>query len=335
MTSTGAKFTDASGIATMATLTLPLGPLMAKLDVFLETEIACFEPEVRDLVRYTFAHSGKRLRPILVFFCGWGGKERDADLVKAAAIVEMVHLATLVHDDILDGATLRHKAPTLVAKYGAHASVLLGDALFSEALRLAAQYPTTEVCRIVAYATRKVCEGEIAQTFRRGDDRIAIESYYRMIELKTAELFRAACRLGAYVGGYGDDFVRAADNFGTHLGTAYQIYDDVADLVGDEAAIGKTLGTDLASGKFTLPILFHLEKMAREDRSRFVNECSEMKNSDLRNALLRSNALSRTAAAFDAEVAASRSSISPFGNLPSHEPMNALVVFVGSLMPKF
>jgi octaprenyl-diphosphate synthase len=201
MTMPGAKFTDSSGVVTMATLTAPLAPLMSKLDAFLESEVECFEPEVRDMVRYTFSHSGKRLRPILVFFSGWGGSGNEDDLVKAAAIVEMVHLATLVHDDILDGATLRHKAPTLVAKYGAHASVLLGDALFSEALRLAAQYPTTEVCRAVALATRRVCEGEITQTFRRGDDRISLELYYRMIELKTAELFRAACGLGRSGGG--------------------------------------------------------------------------------------------------------------------------------------
>jgi len=334
MTSSDAKFSDATGAVTMATLTAPLEPLMLKLDAFLEREIECFEPEVREIVRYTFSHSGKRLRPILVFFCGWGGKGRVDDMVKAAAIVEMVHLATLVHDDILDGATLRHKAPTLVAKYGAHASVLLGDALFSEALRLATQYPSTEICRIVAHATRKVCEGEICQTFKRGDARISLVLYYRMIELKTAELFRAACRIGACVGGYGETFVAAADEYGMHLGTAYQIYDDVADLVGDEASIGKTLGTDLASGKFTMPVLFYLEKMTVKERNDFANKCAEMSNTDLREAFSGSDALARTAAAFKTEIEASARSLYPFKNLPSCEPMGLLAVFVSGLMPK-
>jgi octaprenyl-diphosphate synthase len=334
MTLSGTQFTDPAGAVSMATLTAPLAPLMARLDVFLESEVDCFEPEVRDLVRYTFSHSGKRLRPILVFFCGWGGAGKVEDLVKAAAIVEMVHLATLVHDDILDGATLRHKAPTLVAKYGAHASVLLGDALFSEALRLAAQYPSTEVCRVVAHATRKVCEGEICQTFRRGDDRISLDSYYRMIELKTAELFRAACRLGAYVGGYDTDFVKAADDYGMHLGTAYQIFDDMADLVGDEASIGKTLGTDLASGKFTMPVLFFLETLSHEARADFVSSCAGISNDDLRKAFAGSDAFARTTAAFDAEVASSLHAIALFAKLPAHEPMRALTQFVGALVPK-
>ena len=244
------------------------------------------------------------------------------------------NLATLVHDDILDGATLRHKAPTLVAKYGAHASVLLGDALFSEALRLAAQYPTTEVCRIVARATRKVCEGEICQTFKRGDDRISLESYYRMIELKTAELFRAACYLGAYVGGYGTSFTEAADAYGMHLGTAYQIFDDVADLVGNEATIGKTLGTDLASGKFTMPVLFYLNGKSEAARNDFVKNCSKMTNTELRGIFSGTDVFSRTKAAFDTEIAAAFASIAPFENNPCHEPMRALASMIDSMMPE-
>jgi len=330
----GAKFTDDLGCVTIATLTAPIAPLMSELDTFLESEVDCFEPEVREMVRYTFSHSGKRLRPILVFFGGWGGRGSDDDLVKAAAIVEMVHLATLVHDDILDGATLRHKAPTLVAKYGAHVSVLLGDALFSEALRLSAQYPTTEVCRIVALATRRVCEGEIGQTFRRGDDRLSLESYYRMIELKTAELFRAACRLGAYVGGYGAGFEDAADEYGMHLGTAYQIYDDMTDLVGDEAGIGKTLGTDLASGKFTMPVLFLLERMPSDERNYFVKNCAAMTSAELRRAFADSDALARTGAAFDSEIRASARATAAFEALPSVVPMRLLAMFVRGLMPK-
>jgi octaprenyl-diphosphate synthase len=320
----------------MASLTGPLKPQMSALDAFLEAEVLEFEPEVQELVRYTFAHSGKRLRPMLVFFSGWGADASAMQgLVKAAAVVEMVHLATLVHDDILDSATLRHNAPTLVAQNGAHVAVLLGDALFSEALRLAAQFPTTEVCRVVALATRRVCSGEIGQTFQRGNDALSREAYYRVIELKTAELFRASCFLGAYVGGHGDEFAKAADAFGLHLGTAYQIFDDVADLVGDEAAIGKTLGTDLASGKFTLPLLMLLEGRDEKDRAELEKELSSMKAADIGRLLSEGNIIARVRDAFEAEVRAAEDALAPFASLPASEPLNALASYVRGLMARF
>ena len=329
-------FTDSSGAVTMASLNEPLVPMMSALGVFLDDEVGQFEPEVQELVRYTFAHSGKRLRPILVFFSGWGTDEAvKDDLVKAAAIVEMVHLATLVHDDILDDATLRHNAPTLVAQNGAHVAVLLGDALFSEALRLAAQFKTTEVCRVVAQATRRVCEGEIGQTFQRGNDKLSREAYYRVIELKTAELFRAACFLGAYVGGQGELLAKAADDYGLHLGTAYQIFDDVADLLGEESAIGKTLGTDIASGKFTLPILLLLEGKSAEERAELVKKLPELSASKLRKLLEYNDIIVRVRSAFRAEVDAALGAIEPFGNRPAAEPLKALAVYVRGLIARF
>jgi octaprenyl-diphosphate synthase len=297
---------------------------MASLNTFLESEVGQFEPEVQEMARYTFAHSGKRLRPILVFFSGWGGKGDSAEVVKAAAIVEMVHLATLVHDDILDSATLRHGAPTLVAKYGAHQAVLLGDALFSEALRLAAQFPTTEICRIVATATRRVCEGEIGQTFARGNDRLTRAAYYRVIELKTAELFRASCRLGD-----------AADDYGMHLGTAYQIFDDVADILGDEKSIGKTLGTDLASGKFTLPLLLLLEKSPEAERAKIAAGLAKRDGAELRRMLVEAGVVEAVRAAFDAEVDAALAALKPFAANASCEPLDSLATFVRGLMERY
>ena len=332
MTTRATGFVENDGTVTMASLTGPLSPLMSRLDAFLLREGAEFEPEVRDMVDYAFAHSGKRLRPILVFFAGWGAKGRDAELVKAAAIVEMVHLATLVHDDLLDSASLRHGAPTLVAKYGAHASVLVGDAMFSEALRLAATFDTTEVCRVVALATRRVCAGEIGQTFARGDDQLSLEKYNRVIELKTAELFRASCRLGALAGGESAAFADAADVYGMHLGTAYQIFDDVADLVGDEKKIGKTLGTDLASGKFTLPLLLLLEGLSGEERKAFARRLAGLSPEEMRALFTEKRILPRVREAFHAEVGAAVAAIAPFGTVPGREPLTQLAVFVSSLM---
>lgn len=243
----------------------PLVAHLGALDGFLGAQVPEFEPQVRPLVEYTLQHRGKRLRPGLVFFAGWTGGAPIDPLVRAAAVVELVHLATLVHDDILDEACLRHNSPTVAARYGRHAAVLLGDALFAHALVLAAQFPTTEVCRVVSMATRQVCSGEICQTFERGNAGLSLGQYFRIIRLKTAELFEASCRLGASLAYPGEpDYAEACAIYGRHLGCAYQIFDDIVDIVGSESGTGKTLGTDFASGKFTLPVLLHLRRLAPE-----------------------------------------------------------------------
>lgn len=244
-----------------------LKPHMAALDAFLHEQIDAFEPEIREMADYCIDTSGKRIRPALVFLSGWRSARQVApDLVRAATVVELVHLATLVHDDIMDEADLRRNRQTAARKYGSTAAVLLGDALFSHALHLAAQFPTTEVCATVADSTRKVCAGEIVQTMRRGSTRVSREDYWRIIDLKTAELFRVSCFLGARLSGAVDDYVAAVATFGRHLGIAYQIYDDLTDFYGEEHRIGKTLGTDFASGKLTLPLLVLLDQLPEAER---------------------------------------------------------------------
>ena len=253
-----------------------LHPQMEGLDRFLRSQLDQFEPEIRDLVEYCIDTSGKRIRPSLVFFSGWRGpQEVDSALVQAAAVVEMVHLATLVHDDIMDGADLRRNRPTAARRYGSDAAVLLGDALLAHAVHLAAQFPTPEICRIVSDATRRVCSGEITQTLRRGDTAVTLADYRRIIDLKTAELFRVSCLLGSRLAGFDGGFVEAAAAFGRRLGMAYQMYDDLADFFGEERRIGKTLGTDLAGGKITLPLLVLLEKLAAGDRDELLREIRE------------------------------------------------------------
>ncbi|MFA5056891.1 MAG: polyprenyl synthetase family protein [Opitutaceae bacterium] len=250
-----------------------LRPHLRALDDFLRAQLDGFEPEIHDLVEYCMDTSGKRIRPALVFFSGWRGPDQiPPALVQAAAVVEMVHLATLVHDDIMDGAELRRSRPTAARRYGSDSAVLLGDALLAQAVHIAAQFPSTEVCQVVSAATRRVCAGEIAQTLRRGDTSITRDAYRRVIDLKTAELFRISCLLGARLAGYGDGYVAAAAEFGRSLGVAYQIYDDLADFFGEEKRIGKTLGTDLAGGKVTLPLLILLEKLPGSERTELLDE---------------------------------------------------------------
>jgi octaprenyl-diphosphate synthase len=187
-------------------------------------------------------------------------------------VVELVHLASLVHDDIMDEAEVRRNRRTATREYGATAAVLLGDALFSHALNLATRFPTTEVCQAVSDSMRKVCAGEIIQTLRRGSTNISHADYQRIIDLKTAELFRVSCFLGSRYAGFPAEFVEAAAKFGRHLGIAYQVYDDLADFFGDEKRIGKTLGTDLASGKLTLPLLTLIERLPVAAKDELVEE---------------------------------------------------------------
>ena len=250
-----------------------LAPHMVELDRFLRGQLASFEPEIRAMADYCIDTSGKRIRPALVFLSGWRGPTVVIpDLVRVAAVVELVHLATLVHDDIMDEADVRRSRRTASREFGPTAAVLLGDALFAHALHLATQFPTTEICAAVSDSTRKVCAGEIVQTLRRRSTNITRADYQRIVDLKTAELFRVSCFLGARLAESAPGYVEAASRFGRHLGIAYQIYDDLVDFFGEETRIGKTLGTDLASGKLTLPLLVLIERLPPSERSTLTAE---------------------------------------------------------------
>jgi len=270
---TPAATLPAASVRDFAVVFARVQPHMQALDVFLHAQLAAFEPEIREMADYCIDTSGKRIRPALVFFSGWqAGATVSPALVQVAAVVELVHLATLVHDDIMDEAALRRSRPTAAKKYGPEAAVLLGDALFAHALHLAARFPTTEVCAAVSDSTRKVCAGEIVQTLRRRSTAITRADYDRVIDLKTAVLFRVSCSVGARLGGHGDAFADDAARFGRSLGIAYQIYDDLADFFGRETRIGKTLGTDLASGKLTLPLLYLRDRLPATERAELEAE---------------------------------------------------------------
>jgi octaprenyl-diphosphate synthase len=212
--------------------------------------------------------NGKHLRPALVALTGSTfGKLHDAH-VTVAVIIEMVHLATLVHDDVMDEAEIRRGRPTLAAHWGNEIAVLFGDCLFAQALKLAASFPTPEICRAVAMATNTVCSGEILQTQHRRNFVMSRKDYFRVLEMKTAELFALSCELAACLSGTSAAQRFVLRQFGLAFGTAYQIYDDCVDLFGSESTAGKSLGTDLAKGKLTLPLLFLWERASATDRAR-------------------------------------------------------------------
>lgn len=246
----------------------PVEPFLEAVSRQLALQVETFDPEIAPYADYALNGQGKQLRPALVALTANAlGRARE-DHVTAAVIIEMVHLATLVHDDVMDEAEVRRGQLTLAANWGNEIAVLFGDCLFARALTLAAGFPTPEVCRAVAMATNTVCAGEVLQTRHRGDFQFTREKYFKVLEMKTAELFALSCDLSAFLSEAEPKQRQALRRFGLALGTAYQVYDDCLDLFGSEAAAGKSLGTDLVKGKLTLPVLLLWERADGAERAR-------------------------------------------------------------------
>jgi octaprenyl-diphosphate synthase len=232
----------------------------------IRAQARAFDPAVEGYVAYAVESSGKRLRPALALLAGGATGNIGPAHFDLAVVVELIHAATLVHDDILDSADVRRGQPTANAKWGNSLSVLLGDCLFAHAQKLASGFRSSEMMRRMAEAASEVCSGEIIQTQRRFDLKLSVPDYYRIIEMKTGALFAVATELGAFLNEATPSIIGAMRTFGLRFGTAFQIYDDVLDLTGDEAKAGKTLGSDLRKGKLTLPILYLLQHSEPAER---------------------------------------------------------------------
>ncbi len=246
----------------------PVEPFLEAVSHRLVQQVKAFDPDIVPYADYALNGQGKHLRAALVALTAQAlGRPNEAH-VTVAVIIEMVHLATLVHDDIMDEAEIRRGRLTLAANWGNDLAVLFGDCLFARALTLAASFPTPDICRAVAMATNTVCSGEILQTQHKRDFNFTREQYFKVLEMKTAELFALSCDLSAFLSGATSEQRSALRQFGLAFGTAYQVFDDCVDLFGSEAAAGKSLGTDLAKGKLTLPVLLVWERAELPDRER-------------------------------------------------------------------
>jgi octaprenyl-diphosphate synthase len=248
-----------------------VNPFLQAVDLRLIQQANDFDPKIVPYAKAALNGGGKHLRPTLVALAGGAiGKVGDAHIT-AAVIIEMVHLATLVHDDVMDEAEIRRGQLTIAANWGNEIAVLFGDCLFAQAVKMAAGFPTPEICRAVATATNTVCTGEILQTQYRRNFELSRRDYFRVIEMKTAELFTLSCDLAAFLCDAKAESRAALRQFGAAFGTAYQVYDDCVDLFGSETAAGKSLGTDLAKGKLTWPVLLAWERADAGDRARLEN----------------------------------------------------------------
>lgn len=253
--------------ASWKTIAEPVEPFIAAVTEQLVQQAREFDPQLVPYAQHALNTAGKHLRPTLVALAAGCFDRPSESHVRVAVIIEMVHLATLVHDDVMDEASIRRSRPTIAAKWGNEIAVLFGDCLFAQALKLAASFPTPEICRAVALATNTVCSGEILQTQQRRNFPAARRDYFRVIGMKTGELFTLSCDLAAHLSPATPEQRAALREFGTAVGLAYQIYDDLLDLFGTEAEAGKSLGTDLAKGKLTWPLLLAWERATPEDRS--------------------------------------------------------------------
>jgi octaprenyl-diphosphate synthase len=272
---TGPKQSEPSrsgGIAdTLANVAKLVAPYLEQVDTRISQQAAAFDPAIEAYVSYAIGGRGKRLRPMAALLAGGATGEIKPAHVDLAVIVELIHVATLVHDDIMDEADRRRGQPTVNARWGNSLSVLLGDCLFAHALNLSASFDEPEISRAIARTASEVCSGEMIQTQRRFDLQLRVEDYLRIVEMKTGSLFAVAAELAAKISGADPATIATLQRYGMRIGTAYQVFDDCLDLAGTEARTGKTLGTDLRKGKFTLPVLKFLKEASEFERAR----CSE------------------------------------------------------------
>jgi octaprenyl-diphosphate synthase len=228
---------------------------MAEVDRVIRARLYSDVALVRQVAEYIIAAGGKRLRPAMVILCARALGYQGAMHHEMAAVVEFIHTATLLHDDVVDASDLRRGRATANAEFGNATSVLVGDFLYSRAFQMMVAAKNMHIMEVLSDATNVIAEGEVLQLMNCHDPDIELDAYLQVIRYKTAKLFEASGRLGAIINGAGPDVEAALGRYGMHLGTAFQLIDDVLDYSGNAEQTGKNVGDDLAEGKPTLPLL--------------------------------------------------------------------------------
>ncbi|MDP3760234.1 MAG: polyprenyl synthetase family protein [Ramlibacter sp.] len=255
----------ASSSSTASVLTL-ITDDMGEVDLVIARRLDSGVPLVAEVSRYIISAGGKRLRPaLLLLICGALGYT-GAQRFNLAAVVEFIHTATLLHDDVVDESTLRRGRATANESFGNPASVLVGDFLYSRAFQMMLDAGQMRIMEILADATNVIAEGEVLQLMNMHDASLDEAAYLRVIRSKTAKLFEASARLGAVLAGADAAVEQACANYGQALGTAFQVIDDVLDYDGNAGEMGKNLGDDLREGKATLPLIAAMERGSAEQR---------------------------------------------------------------------
>lgn len=302
-------------------------PDMARVNTVIQTKLASDVALINQLSRYIIGAGGKRFRPMVLMLAAkaLGGKSPWA--AQMAAVVELIHTATLLHDDVVDESTLRRGRDTANALFGNAASVLTGDFLYSRAFEMMVEVQEPRVMAILAQATNRIAEGEVLQLMNMGDADVSEERYVDVIIRKTATLFAAATQLAAVLEGQPEEMEAALTAYGLHLGTAFQLIDDVLDYTGDEAHTGKHVGDDLAEGKPTLPLIIAMQRGDEATVALIRRAVTEQDASDIQaicRAIEHTGALAYTAHLAQAEADRAKQAINAVPDSPFKEALLAL-----------
>ncbi len=239
---------------------------MAKVNSCIQDSLKSDVVLINQIGNYIVSSGGKRLRPMLLTLCAHACDYRGQDHIPLAAIIEFIHTATLLHDDVVDESDLRRGQQSVHSVWGNAASVLVGDFLYSRSFQMMVGLDSMRIMEVLAQTTNTIAEGEVQQLLNMGDPEVNRQRYMQVIENKTAKLFEAACSLGAIVSGQPAEIETALAIYGNRLGSAFQIADDVLDYTGDADTMGKNAGDDLAEGKPTLPLIIAREKCTDQER---------------------------------------------------------------------
>lgn len=307
---------------------------MAQVDAVIARRLDSGVPLVGEVSRYIISSGGKRLRPaLLLLVCGALGYRGDQHF-NLAAVVEFIHTATLLHDDVVDESTLRRGRPTANESFGNPASVLVGDFLYSRAFQMMLDAHDIRVMEILAEATNVIAEGEVMQLMNMHDPELDEAAYLQVIRSKTAKLFEASARLGAVLSKATPEVERACADYGQALGTAFQVIDDVLDYAGDTHELGKNLGDDLREGKVTLPLIAAMRRGTDAQRALMRHAIEEGALGELDQIIAIVRETGALDVAQEAAAGEARRAMSAASQLPSNGHAQALVQLAASLLQR-
>ena len=311
----------------------PIGADMAAVDRVLRTSLASDVVLIRQVAEYIVGGGGKRLRPAVLLLCAKATGYRGTQHHTLAAVIEMIHTATLLHDDVVDDSDLRRGHATANAQFGNAASVLVGDFLYSRAFQMMVGVARMRVLEILADTTNAIAEGEVLQLMNAGDADLDEAAYLNVIQRKTARLFEAAARIGAVLGGASPTVEDALARYGMHLGTAFQLVDDILDYSGDAEAIGKNVGDDLAEGKMTLPLIHALANGTEDEAAVIRHAIAGGGRTDFAPvvaAIGRTGALAYARQRADEEVRRAEQCLEVIGDSPDRRTLLELTTFASA-----
>jgi octaprenyl-diphosphate synthase len=279
----------------------PIAALLAdqldQVTLLFERQLASDMSAVNNLCMHVEQYRGKMLRPTLVLLSGLAAAGEPCSASRltekhriVAAVTEMIHMATLVHDDVLDEADVRRRGATVNHLWGNEMAVILGDYLISNAFYLCSTAGDPAINLALGQVTNTLCEGELVQLHHRNDYSMDQAMYFEIVRRKTASLIGECCRLGAMLSGASERVIKALHTFGTMLGTAFQIQDDLLDLMGEPSVVGKSLGKDLDKGKLTLPVIYHMQSASAQERGEALRMIMQPDPAELRLKLIDSGA---------------------------------------------